>query len=117
MTDRRRVKMLVKIWVSLGVIILVLGYGGWKAKSLAEGPRLEITSPTDGQSFREALVSIRGTASNISFLTLNGDKIFTDESGAYSENILLASGYNRVTVEAVDRFGRKVTRTLQLILK
>ncbi|HEU0080872.1 MAG TPA: hypothetical protein VFQ72_02515 [Candidatus Paceibacterota bacterium] len=114
MTDRRRVKRLMKIWITLGAIALVVGYGCFKAKSLAEGPRLVVESPADGSPFRDALVSVRGTAGNISFLTLNGNKIYTDESGAYSEDILLSPGYNKVTVEAQDRFGRKVTRTLQL---
>lgn len=117
MTDRRKVKKLLKIWASLGVILVILGYGGFKAKDLAQGPKLEITSPFDGQAFRDGLVSITGTASNVSFLTLNGGKIFTDESGKYSEKILLSNGYNKITVEAEDRFGRKVTRILQLTLK
>ena len=117
MTDRRRVKRLVKIWISLGVIAIILGYGAFKAKDLAQGPRLTISSPAEGQSFREALVSVSGTAENASFLTLNGNKIFTDESGRYSEKVLLSNGYNTMTVEAQDRFGRKVTRSLQLILK
>jgi hypothetical protein len=117
MTDRRRVKRLVKIWLSVGIIMLVLVYGGFKAKDIAQGPRLSITSPEDGSSFRDSLITISGTANNLSFLTLNGGKIFTDESGKYNEKILLSNGYNRITVEAVDRFGRKVTRTLQLTLK
>ncbi len=104
----------MQIWVSLGAIALVLGYGALKAKDWAQGPRLAVSYPADGSSFRDSLVSIRGTARNISFLTLNGGKIFTDESGAYDEKVLLSPGYNVVTIEAQDRFGRKVTQTLQL---
>lgn len=114
MTDRRRVKWLVKIWLSVGAMIIVLGYGGLKAKDWAQGPRLAVSYPANGSSFRDSLVSIQGNAKNISFLTLNGNKIFTDESGKYDEKILLSNGYNIVTIEAQDRFGRKVTQTLQL---
>ncbi|MBX4209086.1 hypothetical protein KW799_00075 [Candidatus Parcubacteria bacterium] len=114
MTDRRQVKWLMKIWISVAAIAVILGYGAFRAKDLAQGPRLSVESPADGSAMRDPLVSIKGTAKNISFLTLNGDKIFTDESGAYDEKILLSPGYNAVTVEARDRFGRMVRQTLQL---
>lgn len=114
MTDRRKVKRMLKVWIAVTAIVIVVGYGAFKAKNLAEGPRLEVSSPTNGYTSRTALVEIKGTAENISFLTLNGAKIFTDESGAYDESILLSPGYNVVTLEAKDRFGRTVTRELQL---
>lgn len=116
MTDRRKVKQLVKIWVSLGAIAIVLGYGAFRAKNLAEGPQLVIASPQDGSSATSSVIHVQGNAHNISFLTLNGDKIFTDESGIFDEKVLLSSGYNVVTLEARDRFGRTVRKTLQLTL-
>jgi hypothetical protein len=114
MTDRRRVKWLMKVWIAVGAVVIVVGYGAFRAKDLAEGPRLEIVSPTNGFSSHDALIDIRGTVQNISFLTLNGNKIFTNEAGTYDEKILLSPGYNIVTLEAKDRFGRTVTKELQL---
>ena len=114
MTDRRKVKRLMKIWIAIGAIVIVVGYGAFRAKDLAEGPRLEIISPLNGSSSHDALINIQGTAQNISFLTLNGNKIFTNEAGSYDEKILLSPGYNIVTLEARDRFGRTVTKELQL---
>ncbi len=117
MTDRRKVKQLVKIWVAIGAMSLIIGYGAFRAKDFVRGPELAVLSPFDGQLVRSSVVEIEGTAQNISFLTLNDGKIFTDESGKFKERILLSRGYNVMTVEAKDRFGRKVTKTLQLIYK
>lgn len=114
MTDRRKVKQLMKIWIALAGIAVILSYAAFRAKDLAEGPVIAVSSPRNGETVHDSLVSIRGTARNISFLSLNGNRIFTDESGAYNEKILLSPGYNSVTIEAEDRFGRTARQTLQL---
>lgn len=117
MTDRRKVKILLKIWLSLGAIALVGGYAAFRAKDMVSGPAITVTSPANGTLVSDSLVEIKGTAEHVSFLTLNGDKIYTDESGVFSEKILLSYGYNSVTLGAKDRFGRTVTKNLQLIYK
>ena len=97
--------------------MLIVVYGAFRAKSLVEGPDIAITSPQDGAITSESLTTLSGFAHNISFLTLNGAKIFTDESGAFKERVLLSYGYNIITLEAKDRFGRTAQKTLQLIYK
>ncbi|HVU06419.1 MAG TPA: hypothetical protein VHE10_01355 [Candidatus Paceibacterota bacterium] len=104
----------MSIWIAIGAIAIVVGYGAFRAKDLAEGPMLSVEFPANGARVSDSLVEIGGTAKNIAFLTLNGDKIFTDESGAYREKILVAPGYNTITLEARDRFGRIARKTLQL---
>lgn len=117
MTDRRKVKRWVTIWIALAAVTLVIGYGAYRAQSLVEGPDIGITSPITGATSTKSLVEVEGFAHNISFLTLNGDKIFTDESGVFKEKVLLSPGYNIMTLEAKDRFGRTAQKTLQLIYK
>lgn len=117
MTDRRKIKKILSLWIIFSSITLVIGYGIFQAKNLATGPQLAIISPAQGSTLASPLAHIRGHAENISFITLNDNKIFTDESGNWSENILLASGYNIITVEAKDRFGRTVRETLQVMHK
>lgn len=114
MTDRRKIKKILSVWVILSTITLVVGYGIFQAKNLATGPTLSITSPAQGASVPDEFATISGTAKNISFITLNDNKIFTDESGNWSESILLSSGYNVITVEAKDRFGRTARKSLQV---
>lgn len=114
MTDRRNVKRFIQLWVAIGAVAIVLGYGAYRAKDFARGPYIEVESPSTGASFADAFVEIKGRAGNLSYLTLDGNKIFTDESGAWSEHILLSPGYNIVQIRAEDRFGRTAAKTLEL---
>jgi hypothetical protein len=112
-----KVKRFVKIWITLAFLVVIAGYATFQAHAFAEGPVIEVSSPLDGMISGQSLVTIEGNARNISFLTLNGNKIFTDESGQFSEKTLLSRGYNIMRLEAEDRFGRKTSQTLQLIYK
>jgi hypothetical protein len=105
------------MWLIVVVGALFVGYSAFQAETLFLGPRLTIDSPISGLSTSTSLVTIEGRASNISYLSLNGEKIFTDEQGKFRESILLSYGYNIVTVSATDRFGRTVSESLQLIYK
>lgn len=117
MTDRLKTKRLLKIWLVIAVSAILIGYAAFQAEAFFLGPRLTIDSPLSGLSTSTSLLSIEGRASNISYLTLNGAKIFTDERGYFKERILLSYGYNIVTLSATDRFDRTVTKSLQLIYK
>ncbi len=93
---------------------VLLGYGAFQAKNFVQGPTVRIESPRDGVAVHDSFIEIRGTAKNVSYLTLNGDKIFTDEAGTFTESRLLSPGYNIVTIGAKDRFGRTSTETLHI---
>jgi hypothetical protein len=117
MSTRRDIKRLLQIIIVVFVALTLLTYAGFKAKNLFLGPRLEVLSPIDGQVLDQSLVEITGTAKNISFLKLNDNKIFTDEEGRFKEKLLLSYGYNIISVEADDRFGRVVKKNIRLIYK
>ncbi|MEK7607816.1 MAG: hypothetical protein AAB484_02775 [Patescibacteria group bacterium] len=117
MTDRRKVKRLLKILIAFFIVALIGGYGVFRGQTLAEGPKINISEPVDGSLVSQSLVIVSGIAKNISFLNLNGAQIFTDEAGLFKEKILLSHGYNIITLEASDRFGRKTEKSLQIIYK
>lgn len=114
---RREVKTLLKTFIIVTSFLLLLGYAGFRAENLIRGPELTITSPQTGTTTNSALIEIRGTTRNISYVTLNGDKITTDKNGSFKNKLLLSYGYNIITVEAKDRFGKVINRTIQLVYK
>ena len=79
-----------------------------------KGPQLNITSPTSGTSTDQTFISIEGFAGNVSFITMNDNQIFIDESGVFKEKLLLAPGYNIIEVKAKDRFGRIISRKVYI---
>lgn len=106
------------IKVFLGIIVLgvILSYVWVKSRDFLEGPVIIIHSPDSGETF-ESLIDITGEARHISNITLNDRKIFVDEKGLFSEQLLLSEGYNIITIEAGDRFKRTVRETIELVFR
>src|SRR3989344_9471416 len=97
------------------VIIRIGVYAFFASKDLIKGPTLTIVLPINGSATSTSLVTIRGLASNVAFLTLNDRQIFTDENGRIEEQLLLSYGYNIITLKGKDKFGKETTKRLELI--
>jgi hypothetical protein len=97
--------------VALFVGCLIL-YITFQARFLIVGPEITlIHEPASVQN--SPTVALEGTARNIAKITLNGRQIFTDQSGYFSEALVLENGYTIATITATDRYGRetKVVRS------
>jgi hypothetical protein len=98
-------------------IVFILGYGFFRGKDLLLGPVIIVSSPTNGASVTDSYLEVKGKAKRISRLFMNGKKITTDEQGNFTEILLLAPGYNIISLQAEDSFNRKTTKKLELLLK
>ncbi len=101
-------------WLIALVAIVIIGYGLFEARKLIEGPVVIIQSPTDGSATSSTAVVISGEAENISFLTINDAPAYTDEQGHFSELLSLPAGFTILTVAAIDRFGRRVSKSVSI---
>ena len=108
-----------KLAVILAVIFLLsfLIYTGFEAEKLIFGPQISLISPKDGDTL-EGLgsLSVVGTTKNVSFLSLDGRQIFTDINGNFNESLVLLPGYNIITLSAKGRYGKEISKKLQLYL-
>ncbi len=95
--------------------ILVAGYTVYQLSGLFRQPTLVIEQPTDGQTVTDELLVIRGQTTGLSGLTVNDEKLIMDERGQFETKLLLAAGYNTIRVTGTDRFGRIITKKLQLV--
>ena len=114
MTQREVLRKKIHLTTIFGIIIILIAYGIFQARNLALGPVVSVISPVNGETVQSPLVKIAGTAKNVSFLTLNGLHIFTDQNGNWSEDRILSLGYNILTIYAKDKFGKETTKTLEL---
>lgn len=107
--------------VRLGGIILlgliIVGYGLFQAQKYLTGPVITIYSPENGAVYTSPLIEVDGRAVNVAYLKLDDRQIFTDTQGRFSEKLLLSPGYNILTLDAQDKFGKSVSKKLELILK
>ena len=107
----------LEILTFLLIIGFFLVYAYSRTENLIRGPQILIETPRDGITARQSLVTVTGTAKNISTLFLNDRQIFTDQAGTIREEVLLSYGYNMFSFRATDKFGREVVKTLQLVYK
>ncbi len=110
-------KSIIRILVIIVIITGIAGYSLYQARNLISGPQISITQPINGSTVTDPVIAIKGTAHNISFISLNDRQIFVDKDGIFNEELLLASGYNVWKLEAKDKFGRIVSRKIELVLK
>jgi len=80
-----------------------------------KGPVLVLTEPSDNSTLYQDDVLIKGYAQNISYISMNGKQIFTDQTGQFSEEMLLAEGFNLIEIVVEDKYGRKNQQTLKLV--
>lgn len=104
-------------WVSLTcLVVIVIGYVIFQARFLLIGPVVALTKDT-AYVYNQRIVDIEGTAHNITNITLNGRPIFTDESGFFSEALVLENGYTIMTIRAQDRYGRETSITRSFVYR
>lgn len=93
-------------WVVGFVLILLLGYGGFKAWPLMRGPEITLDSPTNYTTFPDGLVTVSGVAHNTEAVFLNDGPLLIDPKGHFYTTLLLPSGGAILSITAHDRFGR-----------
>ncbi|MFM2374280.1 MAG: Glucodextranase, domain [Candidatus Parcubacteria bacterium] len=95
---------ILKVCGGIAITLLIVGYVIFQARHLISGPTITLLQdfPT---TLATSSVSIRGKATNIISLSLNGRPIFTTDEGVFEEVVVLPVGYTVVTIEAADRYG------------
>lgn len=102
----------------IGLVISALGaYGLFQARTLLEGPQVAIQYPTDGSTVQQSLVELEGSTENITSIEVNDRTIHVNRKGQFTEPVVLSQGYNVITIEATDRFGRSTTDRLEVVHK
>ena len=89
------------------VLLGAVGYFGWQARYLIIGPEVALTGGLETVQ-NERVITLSGEAKNVTALYLNGRAITTDQAGVFTESIVLQNGYSTVSIDAIDRYGRRV---------
>ncbi len=108
-------KTILKIILIIGIILIIIGYSYYKSKNFVIGPSIIIKSPQNGITVSRSLIEIRGTAKNISYISIDDRQIFTNEKGDFKNKLLLFPGYNIISIKARDIFNRTIQKTIELI--
>jgi hypothetical protein len=93
----------------IALLALLAGYGALKAWPLIAGPSIALAAPRQDASVSGTVVTVSGTVARVAVLTLDGAPLPHDESGRFSATLALPQGASVLTLEGVDRFGRRTT--------
>jgi hypothetical protein len=107
-------RSLVYVMVMGAAATAILLYVLFQARFLIQGPQIAlIEEPASVQNSQ--VVHLRGTARNITKISLNGRQIFTDKVGYFDEALVLENGYTIATIQATDRYGRNARIVKQFV--
>lgn len=113
---KNKVSSIIKGYLIILFLLGIIGYAIFNSRVLIVGPQIIIESHKSGQTIAISdLIKLEGKAHNISFFWLNGRQIYTDESGIFSETLLLYPGYNIIWFTAKDKFERVVEQKIELV--
>lgn len=107
----------IKFCIIIFSVLLLVSYGIFNARSLIMGPIIEIFSPATETETNEKVITIKGRAENMSFISMNEKPIFVDKEGLFEEKLLLSPGSNIVEFKAKDRFKKEITKTIKIYYK
>lgn len=103
----------VRIFLLVFFAILVV-YAYFEARGILWGPTIQISSNIS--TVTTPYIDIKGTTTHIAELTLNGQSVPVTESGAFDIPFALSPGYNRLELDAKDKYGKTAERVIQIIL-
>ncbi|MBI3634519.1 MAG: hypothetical protein HY228_02780 [Candidatus Yonathbacteria bacterium] len=108
-------KLLQRIGIAIGIII-ILGYGVFALQGIIRGPKIILGTPQSGFATTTPLILVSGRAVRVTNLSLNGATTTLDLAGNFSESLLLSRGYNIMTIEGFDKYGRSAKETVEMTL-
>jgi hypothetical protein len=93
--------------------VLLLAYGYFEARGLLYGPSISVGSTVS--EVHDPFVKVQGTAERITSLTMNGKEVPVTEGGQFDEPYLLSPGYNRIVLDAKDKYGNRTSRAIEIM--
>ncbi len=100
-----------------GIVILVFGaffYLFQEFKSFAAEPKLIVVEPQNGAVTDLQEIEVTGRTDKGARVTLNGQGVFVDDEGGFSDTLLVRTGVNTIVVRTVNRFEKEKSVTLSL---
>lgn len=106
-----------KKYIIIFFLVAFVFYGFFESYRLISGPKIEISTPADGEYFTDPLIDVKGVTKNISFISLDDRPIFIDRDGNFEEKLILSPGYNIMSIKGQDKFGKYIEKRFGLFLE
>ncbi len=96
----------------IGAIILVTYLN---TKEYRAGPIISLSSPQNGETVHDELITVKGNIKNATAVFFNDRKIYLTEAGDFQEKLIVPEGYTIMEVSAEDRFHRTARKRVEIV--
>jgi len=98
------------------VAVIALSYLLFEVRGFTRAPALELSSPTDNSRIKENNVTVKGKTDLTAEIKINGEKVFVQSDGSFSETIGIGLGLNKIRVVAKSIGGKETTVTREVLV-
>ena len=96
--------------VALAVFfLLIVGYAYFEARGILFGPTIQVAQTLEQVS--SPYIELTGTTTHIATLSMNGQSVPVTEAGAFDIPFALSPGYNRIVLDATDKYGKTTEKS------
>ncbi len=115
MTRMINIKKILRLGLFSSLFLFIIGYSIFQTKAISHGVSLDIENIKDGQIFKGEVLTLVGQALHAVHLSINDREIVVDEKNSFSEELVLSPGYNIITIEAEDKFGKTTEKSYRVL--
>lgn len=101
-------------FIYIPVLILILFFVTSRFYDIGTKINIKTSSIENGQTVVTSILQITGQARKAKNLYINDKNISVTKDGQFESTISLPSGYNILTIKAVDKFGKTSTKEMVL---
>lgn len=101
--------------IALLVILLAVGFIGWRTFIATALPRLEVSFPPDNYQTTSRSITLKGVTSEGAQVLVNGIDVLVEPDGSFTSLVILHSGSNKIDVKAINSYGRTSKLSRQVI--
>lgn len=117
--SRKKILITPSRLIGIVLAVIVLGFFAYlwvEYRQFVGSPRLDVISPSQGQTVESTSVMIEGSTDPETKVAVNDQEIGTDNNGKFKEEIKLSSSVNNISIVAISKFGQstKVERTVYI---
>ncbi len=99
----------------IGLVLVAVMYGIYRAYPLMAGPSLEVISPVDGEIVASSTFQVLGRVKRAKVITLQGRPITIDTDGGFMETLVASPPYTILVFTATDTYGKTVTKVIRVV--
>ena len=108
-------KKVIKNILALGFFSFILLYAVLNTRFISRGIVLSINGIENGKIYEESVIEINGNAKRAKHVLVNGREISLNQSGDFTDYLVLMPGYNIITISAEDKFGKITKKNFDIV--